>query len=432
MRKLAKLTEALSGQLLKYLVAAIFIFIPLYPKFPLFFLPGTTVAVRAEDFLIAAASVIFVINFISHLTTKKLPPLTFQVGIFIFIGLLSSISAIYITKNVHQNLVLLHFFRRIEYVLVFFMAYHVGVKNIKNRQFLFELILLPSAGVFLYGIAQIFMRAPVISTMNAEFSKGAALMLQPGVQLSSTFAGHYDLAVYLAMMLVFITVLLGSTRKRIYQIAYFISFILLLWLFVQAGSRISLAGLVIGILLVSALTKRLRLGVLLVLIIAGSLFTSPNLINRLKNLINVVKQTQGVVVQPIYAEEEKRAIQADRSTSIRLDVEWPRAIRSFYKNPFLGTGYSSISLATDSDYFRALGETGLLGLGAFFALLIALGRGLKARLLTKNQLDRNLVIGSLGVFSIFLTTAIFLDAFESSKIATLFWAYTGLAMSTKS
>ncbi|MBI1872209.1 hypothetical protein HYS10_02190, partial [Candidatus Collierbacteria bacterium] len=119
-----------------------------------------------------------------------------------------------------------------------------------------------------------------------------------------------------------------------------------------------------------------------------------------------------------------------RSTSIRFDVEWPRAVRSFYKNPFLGTGYSSISLATDSDYFRALGETGILGLGVFLALLIALGRGLKARLQNKNQLDRNLVIGGLGVFSIFLITAIFLDAFESSKIAILFWAYTGLAMST--
>ena len=128
-----------------------------------------------------------------------------------------------------------------------------------------------------------------------------------------------------------------------------------------------------------------------------------------------------------------RPIQQDVSTSIRFDVEWPRALRSFYKNPFLGTGYSSITLATDNEYLRALGETGLLGFLAFISILIALGRGLHHRYLSaKSNLDKVITLGALGVFSIFLISAIFLDVFEASKIAILFWAFTGLAMSTKS
>src|SRR3989344_6259501 len=197
----------LSASCLKYLTAAILIFIPLYPKFPLFFFPGSTVAIRIEDFLIGFTFVIFIINLV--LSKKfKLPPLGFQILIYLAIGLISSLSAVLITKNVPPVIVILHLARRIEYLLVFFFVYYVGISGWFTRRFLFELILLPVIGVFIYGIAQIYFKAPVISTMNTEFAKGIALTLQPGVQLSSTFAGHYDLAIYLAMILAFLTVML--------------------------------------------------------------------------------------------------------------------------------------------------------------------------------------------------------------------------------
>ena len=61
-----------------------------------------------------------------------------------------------------------------------------------------------------------------------------------------------------------------------------------------------------------------------------------------------------------------------RSFQIRLNIEWPRAIRAFWKNPFLGTGYSSITIATDNDYLRILGETGIFGLLSFVLLFFVL------------------------------------------------------------
>jgi len=135
----------------------------------------------------------------------------------------------------------------------------------------------------------------------------------------------------------------------------------------------------------------------------------------------------------VLGDEALRPIQEDRSTSIRFDVEWPRALRSLYKNPFLGTGYSSISLATDNEYLRALGETGLLGFVAFVSILIALFRALVSGYrLAKGDLDQAITLGALGVYSVFLISAFFLDVFEASKIAIMFWAFTGLAMSTKS
>ena len=424
----------LSASCLKYLTAAILIFIPLYPKFPLFFFPGSTVAIRIEDFLIGFTFVIFIINLV--LSKKfKLPPLGFQILIYLAIGLISSLSAVLITKNVTPVIVILHLARRIEYLLVFFFVYYVGISGWLTRRFLFELILLPVIGVFCYGIAQIYFQAPVISTMNTEFAMGVALTLQPGVMLSSTFAGHYDLAIYLIMILAYITSLLTFTKKKIQLSGLFLSFVSLLWILTQTSSRIAILGLVFSIGQICLLRKRLVLGIVLIFLVGVSILTSPSLIARLGNLLRVfqAKIQTSLIIRPVLAVETLRPIQQDRSTSIRFDVEWPRALRSFYKNPFLGTGYSSITLATDNEYLRALGETGVLGFLAFASILTALGKGIYARYQkAKSKLDKTITLGSLGVFSIFLISAIFLDVFEASKIAILFWAFTGLAMSTKS
>ena len=56
----------LLNSLYKYAVAALFIFIPLYPKFPLFNVPGTYVAIRAEDFFIGVVFGLLVLKIIAE------------------------------------------------------------------------------------------------------------------------------------------------------------------------------------------------------------------------------------------------------------------------------------------------------------------------------------------------------------------------------
>lgn len=440
MKKPVVHTHKLLDSFFKYALAAVLVFIPLYPKFPLFTLPFTYVQIRAEDFLIAAVWGIFFIRLIVK-KKFKLPPLSFQIGVFFAIGVLSSMSAILVTKNVITTAVLLHFFRRVEYLSIFVLVYEAA-RDENTRKYFFELFITPVIGVFLYGLAQIYLGAPVISTMNVESSKGAALTLRPGVPLSSTFAGHYDLAVYLTMMLTVFTGILCTLKNRWKMLVTFISFLAILWLFMQAGSRIGLLGLFLGISLVSILYRKYLIGAVLVITMFAFIATSPGYIDRFKSIINVVTaKFSQVIIKPVYASvaptptptpEELRPLQQDTSTSIRFDVEWPRAMRSFYKNPLLGTGYSSISLSTDNDYLRALGETGLLGILSFVAVILGLFIKLIKQL--KNQVgqDRLLTISAIGILVVFGTAAIFLDVFESSKIAILFWAYMGLSLSTKS
>jgi O-antigen ligase len=173
--------------------------------------------------------------------------------------------------------------------------------------------------------------------------------------------------------------------------------------------------------------------------------TSPQFIGRFQSIVKIFT-SQTILVKPAFAAakvvptatptatptEALRAVQQDISTSIRLDVEWPMSLRSFYKNPLLGTGYSTLGLATDNDYLRSLGETGFLGIAAFLSILISLFNKLKKGLKEKNALNKILITSALGIFASFLVSAAFLDVFESSKIAILFWAFMGLALSTQS
>ena len=434
MKKPVKPTGKVLRSLLKYFTAALLIFIPLYPKFPLFTLPFTYVAIRAEDFLIVVAVLISIIYFFKHRRTTKLPPLTTQILIFWAIGLVSCLSAILITQNVNPLLVLLHYFRRIEYMSLFFVFYLLGSFGRQQRRFSVQLLFLPAFGVFLYGLAQIYLKAPVISTMNEEFSKGLALTLQPGVQLSSTFSGHYDLAIYLTFIISFFAALLMLFKDKAKQGMVVVSLLPFIWLFSQAGSRMGLVGLLAAVAFITYLTRRYFVGFILFILIGVGVVSSPHLLGRFQNILNIIPSArQSSIVSPdaLAQEEVLRPIQQDRSTSIRFDVEWPRAMRSFYKSPLLGTGYSSLGLATDNDYLRALGETGLLGILAFLSILVGLFTLLFKRFRqAKNFWDRLITTASLGVFASMTSIALFIDVFEASKIALLFWSIMGLALST--
>src|SRR5258706_10186229 len=300
MKKLAMPTTTLWDSLYKFSLAAILIFIPLYPKFPLFTVPFSYVSIRAEDFLISLVWLIFLVRLVA-VRQLKFPKITFQFATFFFVTFVPALAAILITQNVQPLIVILHFLRRVEYMSFFFLVYWAG-KNASTRRYYLELALLPSIGVFLYGIAQIFLGAPVISTMDSESSKGIALTLRPGVTLNSTFAGHYDLAVYLNMIMTYLLALTASAHSWLKRLPFVGLFILLLWLFMQAGSRVGLLGLVLSVGLVSFFYRRYLLGFLFLLIVFAFIASSPQYIGRFQSILKVFStKTSTVFVTPIYA-----------------------------------------------------------------------------------------------------------------------------------
>ena len=116
----------------------------------------------------------------------------------------------------------------------------------------------------------------------------------------------------------------------------------------------------------------------------------------------------------------------DISISTRLQVSWPRAIAAFMKNPFLGSGPSSLGEATDGDYFRWLGEKGLLGTGLFLSIftVIAFTIFSRARQMEKRNsyIFHGFIFGFAGAF----INASTIDIFEASKFAYIFWFTAGV------
>ena len=147
----------LLDKIVKYLGAALIIIIPLYPKFPFIHIPGTYVSVRVEDFLIVLVAIYVFIKFVSNLKIHFKNNIVNSIFLFLAVGFISLLSANLVTGTVTLHISLLHFIRRIEYFIPFFLGYLIfrDDKNYKNTlSFLFKSLIIVIIVAFIYGFGQ--------------------------------------------------------------------------------------------------------------------------------------------------------------------------------------------------------------------------------------------------------------------------------------
>lgn len=124
----------------------------------------------------------------------------------------------------------------------------------------------------------------------------------------------------------------------------------------------------------------------------------------------------------------QKAFVYDISITTRFQGEWPLAMQAFGRNLLLGSGYSSLSVATDGDYMRMLGETGIAGTIAFFGIfLVAFVLYFRERSFLP-KLEESFATGIFaGLVGLFLN-GILIDVFESSKVAYTLWLLLGIVV----
>jgi len=121
-----------------------------------------------------------------------------------------------------------------------------------------------------------------------------------------------------------------------------------------------------------------------------------------------------------------KTIVSDISFATRLQVEWPRAINAFKKSPLFGTGPSSLTEATDNDYLRWLGETGITGALLFLTIILKLIHEIFKKVLKSDIKEKIILKGFLfGVVALMINTS-YIDVFEASKVAYTFWMVSGI------
>lgn len=217
-------------------------FIPLYPKIPLLDITQTWVSVRFEDILLAITAVVLLVTFIRDRRITK-SPLCRPIFIYWIVGFVSLINALvfifpHLTGVLYPHLAVLHFIRRIEYMLLFFVAYEA----LKKKESIMPLIWTLGISYFLiilYGFGQKFLGFPAFLTMNEEFAKGIPLRLPPTARFPSTFGGHYDLAAYLVLTIPIMGSLVFGMKKLWQKIVFFALTLLGLEMLLFTASRIS-------------------------------------------------------------------------------------------------------------------------------------------------------------------------------------------------
>lgn len=443
----------------RIILAVLILFIPLYPKFPLFGVTGTYVAIRLEDIIIG----LFLLFWLFFQVKKHFPIFKNKI-ILVFIAYfiaisISALTAILIYQNTPSSIIVLNTLRRFEYMSLFFVTLE-AIKNKKDFLYPYLFLLLALVGIAIYGYGQKYLHFPVISTMNEEFSKGQLLQMNVWTRISSTFAGHYDLAAYLSLILVIIGSVAILVKNKLLKISSFILFLVAFNLLTLTASRVSIFAFWGSLTLCLLLIRRYLWVIPLSAMVVFSLFNSKDLNQRLLATVSLIKinksstistptsiptptiilptptktlavistthqkPTPTIYHHPVIEDVTPADLDAGvaRSGEIRFNVEWPRAITAFRKNPLTGTGLGSITLATDNDYLRSLGESGLMGFTTFAIIFLTFSIKTLPFLRKKsNSIDDQLPLILFSVMTCILANATFIDVFEASKVAYTIW-----------
>lgn len=521
-----KLWQFFDEQILKWGVGFAILFVALYPKLPSIYITHTWVYVRAEDFVIAALVFVWIIQLVRR---KVSLPFTLGLPIFIYwiVGLASLIfSLIFIgptLANFFPKIAILSYLRRIEYMILFFVAFST-VKNQKDVRDYIKIILITITGIVFYGLGQRLYLVvwhffpqfgrmfpfcfPSFQTTNEEFAKGIPLCLPFDGRITSTFGGHYDLAAYLVVVLPIVFGIMLASKKFASKVLLSLLYVFGLVILILTSSRISFPAYLLSATIALIFMKQKKYILPVIIVATACLFLlSGSTVKRFANtfrITTVVTNSQGQVVgisdaslpkdlqnriqssqgtanvaaptpsqdlptgsgfitlpqngnnrtniavvqkQLSSADAKKnnflyggvqistvsgnftvqKALAYDISITTRFQGEWPHAWSAFMRNPALGSGYATITLAADNDYLRNLGETGLLGLTSFIFVFIMLGILLKEQMkYVTDPLTKAFLLSLAGGVIGLAFNAVLFDIFEASKVAESLWLFLGI------
>ncbi|MBI3985205.1 MAG: O-antigen ligase family protein [Candidatus Levybacteria bacterium] len=268
-------------------------FIPLFPKIPILDIKNTWVYVRGEDFVVFFVLLSWIFLLLKQKITLK-TPLTIPIITFWIIGAIATMHGVLLIfptiANVFPNVAFLSLVRHIEYMSLFFIAYQ-GMKDKRFLPIIIAVLVFTLLSVIGYGFGQKYLGLPAYLTMNEEFAKGIPITLSSLSRVSSTFAGHYDLAAYLVLIIPIVVSLFFGFKNWIIKIFLLTTAFLGLILLNMTVSRVSFFVLFVSLLIVLFFQKKklVFLTVPLLFVFALLVITfQPSLLDRFKSTISEV------------------------------------------------------------------------------------------------------------------------------------------------
>lgn len=360
----------------------------------------------------------------------------------------------------------------------------------KRIQSLIAVLVFTVIAVVAYGAGQRYFAFPAYLTGNEEFAKGIPLRISALGRIASTFAGHYDLAAYLVMLIPILGSMVIGFKKWWVKGMLLLTATFALLLLLMTASRTSFAVYLLAVSFMLILQKKkwfiFPVIIASILLLQGFQGISQRFSSTISQVDVVVdartgkaigiatQDRQKIVIRDIQQTGEslpqgssyinlpgqeakkttlitrknikpgtnnvqvtsmagdfaiKKVLAYDISFTTRFQGEWPRAMEAFKRNYLFGSGYSSISLATDGNYMRLLGETGVLGFLSFGFIFLFFGI-YAYRVLpdVRSKTAKSFIIGVIAAIFGLALNAVLIDVFEASKVAFVLWMLVGISV----
>lgn len=406
------------------------LYIILVPKIAIVNVPGTYVGIRGEDLLIG----LFVVKLLYSTKMQlnfKMKRVKLLFILYALSCLLSVLYGLYQGFITNPLLGFMFLFRKIEYFSLIYFGYIYFQAKDRQKTF-FRLADVSVVLLLLIGMLQQFGHF-------GAFTMGQYQEVVSG-RIMSTFSGPYEYSAFLVCVTPLYIYRLCKSRGKMLWVSYLaiIGYSILL-----TEARISLiafmAILLLGLwkLIRSAPIKLFLLTCLVSnALVGGLLLTNSEQLQTSDKL----KRFETLDVKALYEETVDTFTMRDYQTylitgpqlyyqgsdlsySMRMS-KWSNLLDGMFHNPIFGLGPSTTGEAVDGNYVRYLAESGLLGF-MLWLLLIGYILTLSRSLMRKRVFEGYLIY--LNIVAM-LIIALFIDIFESSKVAMLLWFMIGWMM----
>lgn len=454
-------------------------FILLVPKFQLISVGGTYVNIRIEDFLVGIVYLLWLIAIIARRFSLQSVFHIRALLLFLIYGAFITFMGIFAFDTVENpNLGLLHWLRRVEYFGMYFIAASV-LKPERIEKYCYGLL---GVGVttWIYGIFQYNDILPGVHTLSQSGNLGTYSEIG---YLISTFAAHYDFGAFLILMVMLSVWGYFSHDAWSKKIGFIVLALAFWWMSRIVYGRAAYLGMLVGLIFVFGVKFS---GWILLPIYEvfktfdryfGGKFSRysydlefswtkpkplptgappsptptpefvsnltprigeeliPNPTSRFPNAQRSISKEGATsfldnMVNSLSVKLKSLTgsfdLKLDPSANIRLQ-EWQDAIAKVGYHYWWGGGYYTAGLGTDNDYLRALVEVGVIGLAVFLLILFDFFK--IAWQLFRHVVDskeKHFYLAFMGFLIGLMVEAIFIDIFEASKIAFLFWFTCGM------
>lgn len=355
-----KILQLIDNNILRFGVSFAILFTALYPKVPSINVNNTWVYIRLEDFVILSLAIIWFVQLLRRKVSLPRPE-GYALILYWLVGLASLLYCLTFIAptlaNFFPTVAWLQYFRRIEYMILFFIAFST-IRNVKDVYFHLTALCITILGIVIYGFGQRFYTLlwkifpdffqaypfcfPAFLTGNEEFAKGTPLCLNELSRVSSTFGGHYDLSAYLVMVIPILVALVFAVKRVYLKVLLAILALFALELLNFTSSRTSFGAYVIGItgMLILWHKKRWIIPILAVSIGVMLLFGNATI----QRFSNTIQEVQVVSVKEELPDDLKKIIaDAKRAEEIKNSEVPPPSDFTVGQAPVASdSGYSTI------------------------------------------------------------------------------------------